>query len=431
MAGLKEKIIKVKNNSVFIKGMLFSLFSFFNKGLNFLLLIVLAKFLTPEDYGELSLFITLVSLVGYVICLSSEGYAAVSFFKESESDYKGTISSVFVLPFIIMLLLCGTVAVLSLYTERLFDLEVSDVYYAIWVSFFTVYLNVCLDYFRVKENIFTYGKVSCSYSLLNFILTLVLIVSFQSGWHGRVFSLMGCSFMYFLFSLLVFIRDKRLSFAGVSFSTLKKVILWGIPLIPHLASTWIKQGGDRYIIKANYDMAEVGIFSFALNLVNIICMIGVAFNSSNSVDIYKSLSNYTSGTLARLRNYTKQMLWVYAVLSIVVLLVCIPLVLGLLSQYSTALFYFAWMIPYGYLQCVYFLYCNYLFYYGENKQIMNVTFFTSIIHLLLSFVLTRYSLYATAMVYSVTQLLIILLLRIKVTKVLKDKLPDYKVNWTL
>lgn len=50
--------------------------------------------------------------------------------------------------------------------------------------------------------------------------------------------------------------------------------MWGIPLIPHLATSWIKQGGDRYIINYYYTLAEVGIFSFALNLSNIIDMIG-------------------------------------------------------------------------------------------------------------------------------------------------------------
>lgn len=407
------------------------MFSFFNKGLNFLLLIVIANFLTPDAYGELSLFTTFVTLTGYVICLSSEGYAAISFFKESETEYKSTVSSIFILPCISLLVLCGFTAVSSVFTDKLFDLTIRDVYYALLISFFTVYVNVVLDYFRVQEKIFTYGKISCGYALLNFILTLVLIVNFQSGWHGRVYSLLLCALMYSIFSLYVFVKEDRLSLSSISLSSIKRVVLWGIPLIPHLASTWIKQGGDRYIIKANYDMAEVGIFSFALNLANIMCMIGVAFNSSNSVDIYKSLSNLTDNTIDRLRNYTKKMLFVYAVIGIVILLVCVFVIPLLLPQYTDALAYFALLVPYGFLQCVYFLYCNYLFFYGKNKQIMNITFFTSLIHLILSFVLTRYSLYATAVVYTITQLLIIVFLRFKVAKVLQSKLSNYISNWVL
>lgn len=414
-----------------MRGGLFSLFSFFNKGLNFLLLIVIANFLTPDAYGELSLFTTLVSLTGYVICLSSEGYVAVSYFKDSESGYKSTLSSIFILPCIVLVLLCGIIGILNMFTDRLFDLNIKNIYYALFISFFTVYVNVILDYFRVKEKILMYGKISCSYALLNFVLTLFLIIYFQTGWHGRVFSLLGCSLIYALFSILFFVKERKFSFNSISLSLVKKVIIWGIPLIPHLASTWIRQGGDRYIIKANYDMAEVGIFSFALNLVNILCMVGVAFNSSNSVDIYKSLSEPTDSTIGRLRGCTRKMLLLYAVISIVLLLACMLLVPLLLPQYADSMVYFSLMVPYGYLQCIYFLYCNYLFFYGENKQIMKITFITSIIHLILSFVLTRYSLYATAIVYTITQLLVIIFLRLKVTKILKNNLCNYVISWVL
>lgn len=420
--------IKFNKNSTLLKGGLFSIFSFFNKGLNFLLLIVIANFLTPDAYGELSLFTTLLTLIGYVICLSGEGYAAISFFKESEQQYKRTISSMFALPFVVLLILCCFVTISSMFTNRLFDLAIKDVYYALFISTFTIYVNLVLDYFRVKEKILTYGMISCSYALLNFVFTLILITVLQIGWYGRVYSLLFMSVIYSLFSWFVFVKEKRFSLHSISLFTIRKIILWGFPLIPHLASTWIKQGGDRYIIKANYDMTEVGIFSFALNLANIMCMVGVAFNSSNSVDIYKSLSTPTDKTISKLYAYTKKMLCIYAIISIIVLLVFIPLIHLLLHQYISSLAYFSLLLPYGYLQCIYFLYCNYLFFYGQNKQIMNITFSTSIIHLVLSLLLTRYSLYATAVVYTLTQLLVILFLRIKVSKLLNAKFADYKSN---
>lgn len=423
--------LKAKANRAILRGSLFALFSFFNKGLNFFLLIVIANYLTPDAYGELSLFTTLLTLIGYVICLSSEGYAAVSYFKESESQYQSIISSVFFLSCVIFLLLCGVVYISSIFTDKLFDLTISEVYSALLISFFSIFVHVGLDYFRVKEKIFTYGKFCCSYALLNFILTLLLIANFHTGWYGRIYALTVSSMIYALFALFVFIKEHRFSFHSISSSSLKKIIFWGLPLIPHLASTWIKQGGDRYIIKANYDISEVGIFSFALNLVNILCMLGVAFNSSNSVDIYKLLSNPTDATFARLHGYTKKMLLLYAVISITLIIVCMLLIPLLLPRYTESLTFFVLLVPYGYLQCIYFLYCNYLFFYGENKRLMKITFITSIVHLCLSLTLTSYSLYATAIVYTLTQLLVILFLRLKVIQLLKSKLSNYRVNWVL
>ena len=42
-------------NKLLLKGALFSFFSFFNQGASFLLLIILANYIAPSDYGTLSL----------------------------------------------------------------------------------------------------------------------------------------------------------------------------------------------------------------------------------------------------------------------------------------------------------------------------------------------------------------------------------------
>lgn len=71
-------IIKENNklllNKSLLKGTLFSLFSFINKGLVFLLLLILANFIAPAEYGYLGLFSTVAMVVGYFVAMSSEGY---------------------------------------------------------------------------------------------------------------------------------------------------------------------------------------------------------------------------------------------------------------------------------------------------------------------------------------------------------------------
>ena len=69
--------------------------------------------------------------------------------------------------------------------------------------------------------------------------------------------------------------------------------MWGLPIIPHLATSFIRQGCDRYIINYYHTISDVGLFSFALNLANIVVMIGVGFNQSNSVEIFKVLGDKT------------------------------------------------------------------------------------------------------------------------------------------
>lgn len=74
------------------------------------------------------------------------------------------------------------------------------------------------------------------------------------------------------------------------------ILLYGIPLIPHNAVAFIRQGLDRYIINANFSIEEVGLFSFAMNLANIIMTIGLGFNQTNSIEIYKVLGDNSFST---------------------------------------------------------------------------------------------------------------------------------------
>lgn len=91
-------IIKENNklllNKSLLKGTLFSLFSFINKGLVFLLLLILANFIAPAEYGYLGLFSTVAMVVGYFVAMSSEGYFSVAFFRDGKEGLTKSSESV-------------------------------------------------------------------------------------------------------------------------------------------------------------------------------------------------------------------------------------------------------------------------------------------------------------------------------------------------
>ena len=81
-------ISSIKNNKTLINGSLFSIFSFLNKGIGFILLILLANFITPEEYGYLSLYTTILMFLSYFIGLSTNGYQSITFFKDSKEEVR-------------------------------------------------------------------------------------------------------------------------------------------------------------------------------------------------------------------------------------------------------------------------------------------------------------------------------------------------------
>lgn len=407
-------IHKAKNNKVFYNGLWFSIFSFINRGISFVLLIILAKFILPDDFGRLSLYNTIVQFLSYFVALSTSGFFSISYFKRKGELFRQDFTSIIVILHICTLVIVALIALCSGYVVQLTGLDEIFIWIALLCSFLQVWVYLFTDYFRVREELKKYGLISCGFAIANFVVSLFLVVHMSYGWAGRVYAQSICLLIFSAFAVVFFI-SKHLFLKKISLNGMKMIVLWGLPLIPHEATTWLKQGCDRLIINGSHTLTEVGLFSFALSLTGVIIMIGSAFNASNSVSIYKILSsNDTNETKTRLlSNLSKNMLGVYTLgylICLVVFTLIIPIVL---PQYKESLPYFWLTSLYGYFQCIYFIYINYLFYYQQNKHIMHVTFLTALLHLVLSVILTRYSLYYTCAIYIAVQLLMLKLIKKK------------------
>mgnify|MGYP002526080696 CR=1 FL=1 len=97
MSQLFKTILKLGHNKTVINGSLFSIFSFFNKGMAFVVLIVIANYITPSDYGKLSLFTTGVMFLLFFVALSTEGYISISYFKEKIDGFKKDFSTIIII----------------------------------------------------------------------------------------------------------------------------------------------------------------------------------------------------------------------------------------------------------------------------------------------------------------------------------------------
>ena len=148
-----------------------------------------------------------------------------------------------------------------------------------------------LNIYRIKDNVTKYGFFSCGNAFLNFIITVVLIKYCALGWTGRVYAQTVCAIGFGACFLLYSI--KRGWIKRPDWSYWKSMLLWGIPLIPHSATVFIRQGCDRYIIESCHSIEAVGLFSFSLNLCNVILMVGHGFTQVNRLDIYKVLGDKT------------------------------------------------------------------------------------------------------------------------------------------
>jgi len=413
----------IKDNKTFRNGTLFSLFSVINRGFSFLLLLILANYITPEEYGYLSLFGTVVMVIGYFMAMSSDGYLSVTFFQDGEGGVKNCVSSILYTTLISSAFFLSVLGVFGGKLTQLLDLPLPVLYLSVIICFFSVYVNLNLDLYRLQERVGLYGVLTILNALLNFILSILLVKSFLLGWEGRVYAQTGCYTIFGIIGILVFV--KRGSIGKPNLSYWKEMLLWGIPMIPHVATNFIRQGCDRYIINYYHSIEDVGLFSFALTIANLLLIIGIGFNQSYSVDVYKVLGDEACDSKAKIDRIRKLNRFIFVIYTVTFISVSVGASLLLpiaLPKYNGCIGYIPVLSLSMYFNCLYFLYTNFLFFYKRTKWIMYTTLGCSVIHLILSLLLTRYSLYITAIIYCFSQLLILLVIRRLALKELETRL---------
>ena len=167
---------QLKQNKTLINGGMFSVYSFINQGSSFLLLIILAKFILPEDYGRLSLYNTVLMFLGYFIAFSASGFVSISYFKKDNQEFKKDFTAILILSVITLiffLLVAETFCLLKIID---FGFPLYLLRYAVLTSFTMCVVEIFLNYFRVQEKVVRYGIVSCGNAILNFNISLLLVI---------------------------------------------------------------------------------------------------------------------------------------------------------------------------------------------------------------------------------------------------------------
>ena len=193
-----------KGNKTLVNGSLYSLFSFLGQGCNFLILILVAGYILPTDYGKLSIFSTIVTFAGYFIGLSTYGYVSISYFRETYSVFKKDFTAIIFIHTLSFLVLTLVVSLLTDNMVKALETTRPLLYYALIISFGNLLFNIHQDYLRIQERLKSYGIWSITNALLNFILTLIFVILLKQGWLGRIDAQLICITILGLLALFSF-----------------------------------------------------------------------------------------------------------------------------------------------------------------------------------------------------------------------------------
>lgn len=398
-----QRVFKNKN---FRNGVLFALFSFFNTGINFLVMMVMAKFIAPDSYGKLSLFTAMVSLLSIFISLNTNGFIGVSFFSSSKAKIQRLLNVVLLTTLVVYLVILSVMCLFRPTFEQISGLTITYQFYSITFCLLSVINASLLDIWRLEEKVWRYGTFSVLSVVCNLVLTILFVGFFNWDWQGRMYAQIITCAVFSFFAVYILIKKDYLHKVFPKKKDFLGAYKFGIPLIPHTTSFWLRQGLDRYIINSCFAQTAVGFFSFAYSFANIIQIVGIAFNASYSVSIYKTLAYVDAASLKTLQRNCRYLIGIFMVITLFVCFCASLFIPAFFPKYKDCVIYLLPLCGGSMFQCFYLVYVNILFYYKKTPVLMYITFVTSLLHCVLSFLFTKYGVIYTAYISLLSSLLI-------------------------
>ena len=300
---------------------------------NFVLLPVYTKYLTPGEYGIVNSMQVLGSIMLVVFTLAVErGLYRIYYDYKTESerrDYLGTI-----LTFIIFssTAIAGIMFAFAHVVVHIFSSIPFFPYftYAILSSLLASFSLVPIIYFQIEEQASKYFFVSLGQFLLSAAATVLLIVVYGQGAKG----MLAASVIAGLIFLPVFVYYSiRIANIRFRWDALKKNIAFSVPLLPSIIMAWVMNVSDRIFVERFDSLADVGIYSLGYKLASITTLVAAGFFSAYTPVFYKT-ANTDDQEQAKnlLKSYNNKFLLAVLFLSFAVAFFAKELVLFLVNK---------------------------------------------------------------------------------------------------
>ena len=253
----------------------------------FILLPLYTRYLTPADYGLVSAMQVLSSILIILFSLTLQGSIYRLYFdykKENDRrDFLGTVSISLVIISVSVLIL---LFLFKGYVGKIYN-EISFYpfyVYAIFTAFFSIYRMVPLIYFQINEK----PKKFILTSILHFLLSSAFILWFIiEKEEGAIGMLKGQLFSGILvLPIFLYINYKIINFK-FKVEILKDCLSYSLPTIPHVIAGWILDLSDRIFIERYYALADVGMYSIACKIGNLLLVISGAFRKAYMPYFYR------------------------------------------------------------------------------------------------------------------------------------------------
>ena len=367
---------------------LYTLASVIERGIAFFLLPVFTFYLTTKDFGVLALITSIFSFTLPLVNLGIQSSLPVAYFNGSKENYSSYFSSTIFPPFFIAFFLTLMIFIFKVPFENYLGIPYIWILSLPFFCFLSFFNSLILIDYQIKNEATNYVIFSLSNSTLNILISLLLVVTFNFGYQGRLIGQYLSVSFFSIIAIYILRKKRKLLVKNISWKNTKNSLLFGLPLVPHIIGGIFINMSDRMFIDHFCGKEQLGIYNIGYVLGSAISILCVAFANAIIPFSYKlfSLNTYEAKTKV------VKVYWIFICLLIFIVFCVWIFTPFVFKWFVDAKFYggqkyVIWVTLGYFFQGLYLLFANIIFYLKKTQVFFYLSFVNILINLSLNYYL--------------------------------------------
>lgn len=363
------------------------------KAMSFILLPIVSYFLPPSELGiatNFTVLTTLIILLAGLAIVNSIPY----FFYEQEKDENICLISNLLMLCLGLSIIVGIIA--ACFSQQIYDHLQLDLHLQILGVVFVVasiISNINLTLLRLENNPKHFAILQISQIVLHAVFVILFVIVLKGGGVGKIYAEVMV-FCIIGFVHLMMLLKKGYVRLRMQMAWIRKLLHFGLPLLPHSISFWLKSGMDKVFITTYCGLQFNGLYSMAISVSSVYTMLMQSFFNAYTPYLQKRLTSFDGGLFYHeKRSIVKQIYLIYALFGVVGFFAIAAswVIFHYLidSKYLPAMAYIPLIILANFIYTFYNFTIEFIYKVKKTMVMGLITFTGSIIQMFLSYVLIK------------------------------------------
>lgn len=371
----------------------------------------MTKYLSPKEYGILSIYLILISFYSAFIGMNIHANISRNFFKISKDELSSYIGNIlYILSFTFIFYLFITY-IISLFYDTVFSIPIHWLLFIPFISVMVMVNELNTTILRNEQRAYMFGIFEISNTAIKMGFTIFLLLVFSMSWYSQVIGTLIGSIIFFIIGI-VYMRKRDYISMKFEKVKIKSILNISLPLIPHVLAGVVISMSDRLFIEQMVSIEAVGIYSVGYMFGMVVVLFSDSFIKAWSPWFYKTLSGSTDNKKREIVKYT----YIYIV-GIFILAIFISIIGEFILPYIVdekfygAKEYILW-VSLGYAAYgTYQIFFPYLVHMNKTSFLAFSSVVAALLNLIFNYILIKYygaigAAYATIFAFSISALLV-------------------------